>query len=116
MPTAPASRTPDIDISFKPRVAIRSNIIPCPGGVRGHTGQALGRVRKASPQAIKQDSPPLYGGEHEHPRLDPGVIREPLPDDVLIRRVDDDQDLALTLERSAEHDEPRVDKTVHERA
>ncbi len=77
-------------------------------------GARLSRIRKASLQAIKQDSPPLYGGERKHPRLDPGVIREPLPDDVLVRRVDDNQDLTLTLERSAKQDEPRLDKTVHE--
>ena len=39
MPTARARRTLDIDISFKPRVAIRPIITPCPGAVRSTQGK-----------------------------------------------------------------------------
>jgi hypothetical protein len=72
------------------------------------------RVSEASRKAVKQDGPPLYGGERKHPGSYPGIVSEALPDGVLIRRADDDQDLALAPKRSAEHDEARVDEIVYE--
>src|ERR1022692_4568694 len=114
MPTSPARRTLDIDISFKPRVADQSSL-RAPERSGAHRASTRPGQEGLS-AAIKQDSPLLYGGEREHPRLDPGVIREPLPGDVLVRRVDDDQDLALTLERSAEHDEPESTRPSTKRA
>jgi hypothetical protein len=92
-----------------------------PGQGRAGAGAGAGRRRggaltdlAGTGKTVKQDCPPLNGRKREHPRPDPGVIRELLPDGVVVGRPDDDQDLALALERPAEHDEPRADEAVDE--
>ncbi len=95
-----------VDHNGGSRVGLRGRRLRC--------GKVVRRVSEASREAVQQDGPPLYGGEREHPGSYPGIVGEALPDGVLVRRADDDQDLALALKRSAEHEQSRVDEIVYE--
>jgi hypothetical protein len=65
-------------------------------------------------QAIKQDRPPLDADDRERPVGQPRIGPEPVPDCIRTGCADDEQYLAVALQRAAEQDEPRLDQPVHE--
>jgi hypothetical protein len=65
-------------------------------------------------EAIEEDRPPLDAHDRKRPVLQPRIGPEPVPDRVRARCADDEQYLAIALQRATEQDEPRLDQPVHE--
>lgn len=83
-----------------------------------HTWEGLAariaRTRNLRLPTVEQDRPGLDGLDREHPVLVPTVLRESLPNRLLRRSRNGVQDVAVTSEWSAQHDETIVDERVHE--